>query len=141
MQPTKNHDHRIQDDRFAEFPALAALRLRVGDLEELAEQGFVCEERRGNRTYYKLRFRRAGKQIVRYGADRAAIVEAELAMLQTDTKVMRELNAKVKFANKLIREAKQAIEPVLKANGFVFHGLAIRLPRRRKKGVTTNSNS
>lgn len=62
-------------------------------------------------------------------------------MLQTETKVMRELNAKVKFANKMIREAKQAIEPVLKANGFVFHGLAIRRPRRRKNGATTNSNS
>lgn len=93
----------------------------------------MCEERRGSRKYYKLRFRSGGKQVVRYigGARRAAVVEDELAILQAETKIMRQLNAKVKIANKMIREAKQAMEPVLKANGFVFHGLAIRRHRRR----------
>ena len=133
MQSTKNNDHRIQNNRLAEFPAIAALRLTAGDLEELADQGFVGEERRGDRTYYKLRFRRAGKQVVRYvgGADRAALVKEELGILQAETKVMQQLKARAKIANKMIREAKRTMEPVLKANGFVFHGLAIRRPRRR----------
>ena len=122
-----------QDNRIAEFPALAALRLTAGDLEALAVQGFVGEERRGNRTYYKLRFRRAGKQVVRYvgGADRAAIVKEELAHAPGRNKGHATTQSQEsKIANKMIREAKQTMEPVLKANGFVFHGLAIRRPRR-----------
>lgn len=101
------------------------------------------EERRGTQTYYKLRFRRAGTQVVRYvgDADQAAIVRKELAILQAETKVMKQLKAKVKIANKMIREAKRTMEPVLQANGFVFHGLAIRRPRRRQNGSTTNSTS
>ena len=31
--------------------------------------------------------------------------------------------------------------PVLQANGFVFHGLAIRRPRRPKNSITTKSSS
>lgn len=143
MQPTQDNHHRIQDNRLAEFPALASLRLEAGDLEELAVQGFVGQEKRGDRTYYKLRFRRGGKQVVRYvgGADRAAIVSKEIAILQADTKLMRELKAKVRIANQLIRETKQSMEPLLEANGLVFHGLAIRRPRRRQSGIVTNSNS
>ena len=115
----------------------------AGDLGDLADQGFVCEERRGDRTYYKLRFRRSGKQVVRYigGADRASIVKQELSILQAESKIMRELTAKVRIVNKMIREAKQTMEPVLKANGFVFHGLAIRRPRRQQNSTTTNSSS
>ena len=143
MQSTANNDYRIQNNQLADFPALAALRLIAGDLEELADQGFVCEERRGDRTYYKLRFRRGGKQVVRYigGVDRASIVKQELSILQMDSKIVRELKARAKIANKMIREAKQAMEPVLKADGFVFHGLAIRRPRRLKNGIMTNSKS
>jgi DNA-binding transcriptional ArsR family regulator len=137
MQSTKNSNHRIQDHRIAEFPTIAALRLTEHDLEELAEQGFVCEERRGNRTYYKLRFRRSGQQVVRYigGEDRAVLVKQELSVIQLDSSILRELNAKTKIARKSLREAKRAMEPVLKANGFVFHGLAIRRPRRQPDAI------
>jgi hypothetical protein len=143
MQPIRNNDHRIQDNRLAEFPALATLRLTAGEFEELADQGFVCEERRAHRTYYKLRFRCGGKQAVRYigSADRAAIVNNELSILQTESKIMRDLKARVRIANKILREVKRTMEPALNANGFVFHGLAIRRPRRRQNGITTNSSS
>jgi hypothetical protein len=35
----------------------------------------------------------------------------------------------------MLREAKQKLEPVLLADGLVFHGLAIRRPRRRRMAV------
>ena len=143
MQSTKNYDYCIEGNRLAEFPALASLRLTADELEELANQGFVSEERRGHRTYYKLRFRCGGKQVVRYigSADRAAIVNEELSILQTESKIMGDLKATVRLANRMLREAKRTMEPVLNANGFVFHGLAIRRPRRRQNAITTNANS
>lgn len=100
---------------------------------ELASQGFVCEEWRGKRSYYKLRFRRGGKQVVRYigRAERAAIVEKELTVIQAESKIVRKLMARVRLANKVLRDAKRTIEPVIQANGFVFHGLAIRRPRQQ----------
>ncbi|WP_437191593.1 hypothetical protein [Planctomicrobium sp. SH527] len=71
--------------------------------------------------------------MVRYigGADRAGMVTEELARLQAESKLMHELRTGVKIANRMIREAKRAIEPVLKESGFVFHGLAVRKPRVR----------
>ena len=51
---------------FAKFPALAKLNLTGADLDELARQGFLSVEHRRDRTYYKLRFRRGRRQVVRY---------------------------------------------------------------------------
>lgn len=142
MQPTSSDDHRIADQRRSNYPALDTLRLTDEDLETLADQGFVCAERRGDRTYYKLRFRRGRRQVVRYlgGPVRAAAVQQELAVLQAEKHAMQELTARVKFANKLLRDAKRTLAPVLLAHGFVFHGLAIRRPRR-PQGIDTNSSS
>lgn len=117
--------------------------MTAADFEELANQGFVSKERRGSRTYFKLRFRCAGRQAVRYigNADRAETVKAELELLQAESKLNRELKAKVKIANEMLREAKRLMEPVLTENGFVFHGLAIRRPRQRQHNTSTNRNS
>ncbi len=76
------------DGMFAEYPALAALRLVIGDLEELARQGFLSFERRGQLRIHKLRFRRRGRQVVRSIADAAvaAAVKTELDRLQVQRK-------------------------------------------------------
>ena len=134
-------NHRIDTSQFADYPTLAALRLTPDELEELSRQGFVCEERRGKRKYYKLRFRSDGKQIVRYlgDAERAATIEKELSILQNESTVLRNLDAKMKIASKMLREAKTLMEPVLNANGFVFHGFAIRQAPRRRSNVSNNS--
>ena len=126
-----------------EYPSLASLRLTAADWEELAHQGFVSEERRGRRKYYKLRFRSGGKQVVRYigSADRAATVHRELKILQAETKVVRELKARAKIANKMLRESKLAMEPVLENAGLAFHGLAIRRPRKRRPATRSQANS
>ncbi len=103
----------------------------------------MCEERRGDRRYFKLRFRRNGKQVVRYvgNADRAAAVESELSDLQYEATVMRELKARAKIARSMLREAKMLIEPTLEANGFTFHGLAIRQPRKRSADTSTSTTT
>lgn len=128
-----NKERSLEDGRLAAFPSLAALGITEDDLEELSQQGFVCEERRGARRFYKLRFRRQRKQIVRYVGDarRAATVASELAALQHETRLMRKLRAGVKVTSGMLRDAKRQLEPLLQAHGFTFHGLAIRKPRKR----------
>ncbi len=54
---------------------------------------------------------------------------------------MRDLNVRTKIAKKLLRETKRAMEPLLRLNGFVFHGLAIRKPRQRRVEITNKFTS
>lgn len=119
--------------RLADYPALASLRLNDTDLDELSHQGFIRQDKRGDRGYYKLRFRRRGKQVVRYigNAERAAAVESELAGLQSEAAARRELRAVVRVANKMLRDSKTQLEPILAFHGLVFHGLSIRRARKR----------
>jgi hypothetical protein len=93
----------------------------------------VAREQRAARTYFKLRFRSGGQQIVRYIGDehRAAAVANELADLQSETRLMRHLKSLTVSANQRLREGKKRLEPVLAAYGWAFHGLAIRRPRTR----------
>lgn len=114
---------------------LAHLRLSPADLAALARQGFVTAERRGRRTYYKLRFRRGGRQQVRYlGSDpaRAAAVERALDQLQQARRHELELPRLTAAARRTMRESKQTLAPLLEAEGLRFHGYAIRRPRRER---------
>ena len=130
---TTTDNSSTEQRRLADYPGLASLRLNDTDLAELSQQGFICREKRDGRIYHKLRFRRRGKQAVRYigNPGRAAAVERELLDLQTETATRRELNAVVKVANKMLRDSKTQLEPILASHGFAFHGLSIRRVRRR----------
>jgi hypothetical protein len=70
---------------------LAGLRLSPGDRTALARQGFVSTEfREGRRPFYKLRWRRGGRQHTRYlGQEpaRAERVRAALDRLQRPYRV------------------------------------------------------
>lgn len=118
--------------RLADYPALAALRLTGDDLDELCHQGFVRQETRGSLGFYKLRFRRARQQVVRYIADagQAASVRVELARLQADRRLQRELGRLTRSARRMLRESKKNLEPIVETAGLKFHGLAIRRPRK-----------
>jgi hypothetical protein len=120
--------------RLTDYPALAALRLIDKDLQELSHQGFVCREVRGNLAIFKLRFRRAHQQVVRYipDAGQAAVIRAELARLQTDRHLQRELERLTKGARLMLRESKRSLEPIVATEGLKFHGLSLRRPRKRK---------
>jgi hypothetical protein len=131
MTSSESSNERSALLRAADFPALTKLRLHDADFAALARQGFVAVERRGEQTYFKLRFRRDGRQRVRYigGPDQARAVEAELAVLQTDLRMRRRLAILCQLASQSMRNAKQNLEPLLEARGLHFHGRAIRQRR------------
>lgn len=113
---------------------LARLGLTTEDLEALKRQGAVYTECRGKRRRYKLRFRRAGAQVVRYlrGAEEAAQVRNELDRLQAAHRAARQLSRVTEEARKALRESKAMLSPVLMREGRVFHGRAIRRTRKRQ---------
>lgn len=120
------------DDEFEKYPALRRLRLDVGDLQVLAQQGFVRRERHGQQMRHKLRFRRGGRQQVRCIPDaaEAQLVTSELARLQSGRRLLRQLTALDREARQRMRESKLALEPIINAYGCTYHGRAIRRPRR-----------
>ena len=140
MQSTQDNNRSIQRHRHAGYPALAALRLDAADLDELTRQGFVCGEARGQRRYFKLRFRRGGKQVVRYigNAEHADIIKNELLALQAESRTTRELRTIARLASKMLRDAKTQLTPILESNGLAFHGLSIRRPHKRATGIPTS---
>lgn len=113
------------------YPALAQLRLGPADWQALMQQGFVSAESRGDRRYWKLRFRRGGRQQVRYvgGEDLACRVQQELDQLQQARQARRQLQQINKLAKRYLREAKQASESSLQAHGYQFHGFSLRKAR------------
>lgn len=115
------------------FPHLASLNLHAGDWAALAQHGFVSAERRGERYYFKLRFRRQAAQIVRYlgSAARANAVRAELDVLQAEKRTQRELRALGHELRHRLHAAKATLQPLLASQGFRFHGLAIRRSRTK----------
>lgn len=114
---------------------LSRLRLTVDELASLARQGFVsCERRSSRRTLYKLRFRHAGRQVVRsLGSDPlvAGRVQACLAQHQNRAHLARELRRYGREARRAIRTTKLRLKPIIEQGGFAFHGLAL---RRRRLG-------
>jgi hypothetical protein len=131
MDPLATH-HQANTHRLADYPALASLRLDVKDLAELARQGFVSTEWRGKRTRYKLRFRRRGRQVVRFvgGPQEVALIEQELAKLQSRHRLQLELKTLDRLARQELRDSKSRLMPLIEREGFKFHGRAIRRPRR-----------
>ena len=120
--------------RIANFPAIAKLGITEEELNALTFQGFVCQDRRGDKIYYKLRFRLGGNQHVRYigNLDIARAVEAELLVLQQDVKHRQQLTALARAGSHQLRHAKQVLQPLLEIQGFHFHGQSIRKRRVAK---------
>jgi hypothetical protein len=128
------HDSIATPAPVTRFPALAGLRLAEGDLALLACQGFVAEERRGDYVHHKLRFRRAGRQVVRYvgNAAAASAVNAELDQLRVRRRLRRRLCAVDRAGRRRLRDSKTNAAPLLTACGFKFHG---RHPRKSRVPV------
>lgn len=110
---------------------LRGLRLTADDLETLRRRGSVHLERRGKQIIGKLRFRRQGRQYVRYlgGEDTARRFQEELTRWQAASRKARQLVGLAKAARAALRASKQTLAPYLEPNGYRFHGLAMR--RRR----------
>jgi hypothetical protein len=121
----------MADLAVSKYPALRRLGLDETGLGALARQGFVSVDRRNERCYHKLRFRRHGCQVIRYiGAEAEAdIVRKELAALQAERRVHRALALLEKEARRLRRESRRQLTPLVAAAGLKFHGRDLRRPR------------
>jgi hypothetical protein len=140
-QPTRldETDNRcVTRDNHASFPALTALRLSVGEWHALRNQGSVRRERRGNRIYFKLAFRLAGKQRIKYiPARQATIVAAELRQLQRHRELKRQLRSCDEEARRDLRMLRQVLAPLLASGEFYLHGTILRKARARNKPKST----
>ena len=113
---------------------LARIGLTAAEITAIKRQGFVSAESRGPKcTVYKLRFRVAGRQRVKYvGTDPlvADAVREELQRLQKSKHTQRNLQALIGQANRLLRESKSELLTDAKQAGYHFHGQSLRRPRR-----------
>ena len=125
----------------AEGDRLGQLQLTPEDLAALKRQGWIQKEWRGNTCIHKLRFRRNGKQVVRYlgDAETARQVADELAVLQAVSRTSRQLARLTKLARKTLRESKKSFMPHLDRVGYRYHGLDIRRRRIPKDGPPNNA--
>lgn len=132
----------VTRDRFADFPALAALGFVGEDLALLARQGFLCLETRRTKSYTKLRFRRDGQQHVKYvaTANRAA-VQCELEILQLTIRTRRDLAQLIRSARTILRNAKSALQPLIEQRGYQFHGQAVRRPNKNDVLTISSPNA
>ena len=119
------------DHGLGDFPTLASLRVDTEDIASLAMQGSIAKERRGDRTYFKLRFRRHGRQQVRYIGDaaRAQAVQTELDSLQRDLKLRRRIAMLPRSVTVALRSARKKLQPFAESRGYYFHGHALRKRR------------
>lgn len=112
---------------------LGDLQLSSEDLAGLAKQGFVCFEQRANGYgYFKLRFRSAGRQKVRYlGSDPSLAdqIKQELIELQAARHEQLKLAQLTTQARETLRQSKAALFDVVASHGRTFHGFAIRRTR------------
>jgi hypothetical protein len=119
------------DQSLADFPILASLRLDGEDIAAIAEQGFISQDRRGDRIYHKLRFRRHGRQRVRYLGDaaRAIAVEDELKVLQRQLQRRRRIAVLASSVTGALRTAREKLQPLVESHGYYYHGHALRKRR------------
>jgi hypothetical protein len=119
--------------RAAAQRCLAELGLGAADQAALARRGFISREIRGRGTaVYKLRFRRDGRQHVRYlGTDAGGVrrVQEAVRELQAERRIELDRGRLHRDAAKLLRDGKRRLEKPLAAVGLRFHGRSIRRPR------------
>ena len=112
----------------------SGMGLTPAEITAVKSQGFVTAELRGQTcTVYKMRFRIAGRQRVLYlGTDPlvADAVREELQRLQKSRHTRRNMQALIRQANRLLRDSKSELLADAKQEGYRFHGLALRRPRR-----------
>jgi hypothetical protein len=128
---TISTNHLPVDHHLADYPLLASLGLDVEDIVAIADQGFISQDHRGERTYNKLRFRRDGHQRVCYigNADRAIAVEAELNVLQRDLQLRRRMAELAPSVTSALRTARVKLQALAESQGYYFHGHALRKRR------------
>lgn len=126
--------------------ALSGLCLDPADRDALARQGVVvaeyrsCHHRRWG-PYFKLRWRRNGRQQVRYlGRDpaRAELVRAALAVLRRPRRLARQLAALLHQARAGLARAKVVLAEPLAERGYRLHGYRARRSQPLRQDPTAS---
>lgn len=94
---------------------LEKLKLTPEEREALKTQGFISLDLRGNRSYYKLRFRCAGRQRVKYiGPDeeRANRIRKAIVQCRKEQGLRQEISLLNRAARALLRQLKETLAPV-----------------------------
>lgn len=120
------------------FPTLRRLGLGEEELTALRRKGYLVQDDRGHghAGYWRLRFRFNGQTRTLYlgrDAQLAEQVRVELAVLQGERRRNRQIAQLTSETKKVLRAAKQRLEPVLNELGFHFHGNAMRKTRGDKR--------
>jgi len=111
---------------------LVLLQLRAEDLDELSRQGHVLREQRKGIGYFRLRFRRRGRQVaIGLGKDSwlAEGVARELVELQANRRMERKHKQLIRTARGVLRRTKRELEAALQNTGYRFYGYEIRRQR------------
>jgi hypothetical protein len=120
--------------------ALQALGFHTEAIAALRQNGTITSERRGRNTViFKLRYRLAARQHVKYLGTYQRLVEqihTELGDLQAARRRSRRLRRLDGEARALLRAAKLQLEAPLEQAGLKFHGRAIRRLRNRSDVVS-----
>jgi hypothetical protein len=107
--------------------------LRSVDVAALKRSGTITQETRGRGTViYKLRYRREGRQVVKYlGVDRSFVrhVGEQLALLQVPARRRRRLRRVAAETRSVLHDVRARVRSTLQEAGFTFHGLTIRRSR------------
>ncbi|MBN8629161.1 MAG: hypothetical protein J0M17_27120 [Planctomycetes bacterium] len=107
--------------------------LRSVDVAALKRSGTITQETRGRSTVIsKLRYRLAGRQIVKYlGIDQDFVrrVGEQLETLQAADRRCRRLRRLAAETRSVLREVRDRLRPALREAGFTFHGQVIRRSR------------
>jgi hypothetical protein len=112
---------------------LSKLNLTKIEHEALRRNGFVSAEQRRHRLIYKLRFRLNGRQCVRsLGSDPLQVDEFANWLREWQRQRRAELQARhlANLVNHQLRAAKGYLQPLVERAGFIYHGRAIRRPRK-----------
>ena len=128
----------------ASLTALERLGLTPEELIAVKQQGFVSPERRGRSVIYKLRFRLDRRQRVRYLGTNPIAADAvrdELEQLRRVNRLDRTLRKLNVETNRLLRDTKRRLEPVVARAGLKFHGHALRKPHRRSLQPSQSFNN
>jgi hypothetical protein len=122
---------------------LRALGLKPEEIAALTCNGSISRESRARRTIiFKLRYRVAGRQCVKYlGTDERLVehIRSELKDLQASHRRGRRLHRLDEEARELLRACKQRLELHLEQAGLKFHGRAIRRLRNRNDVINNTS--
>ncbi len=99
----------------------------------LPTQGFIHEEVRRDRRVFRLHYRDVDRRqrAVNIPATEVTAIMSELHALQSFRRVKRLLGELDSRRRQLVRDRKEALAPLVAAEGFKFHGRTIRVPRWR----------